>query len=295
MDSCKIYLHYHAISMGRTDSKFSLRLNEPCGRMACAPCWVRSRKDSLKLSDLECWLVWQGHGWMQTQNREYELRPGFCVFMRPGGIYDAQQNEDHPLGITFIHFDLLRDKEVASLPEAPFQVSDLLSVDHISKRIVSLYGQASISSEHAYRRKRLEAAGCLLQGLLLVLVGEIEDRKAHPLLELSAETQALINSQCVRIEEDPANYENVVAMAQEAGMSSAHYSRTFKLVAGISASDYMIQTRISRASMLLMETSLAVGAIAEQVGYRDIYFFSRQFKQRTGLPPSAFRRQTAKS
>ena len=41
-------------------------------------------------------------------------------------------------------------------------------------------------------------------------------------------------------------------------------------------------SRIERAQHLLMHTGMNVTEVADALGYRDIFFFSRQFKQYTG-------------
>ena len=46
---------------------------------------------------------------------------------------------------------------------------------------------------------------------------------------------------------------------------------------------------VSRARQLLAETGLTISQIAEALGFRDVFFFSRQFTQRTGQTPSAYR------
>src|ERR1700677_3945063 len=86
-------------------SAFNVSLSHPCGVLAAQQGWRRSRENSLALRDHELWFVWHGEGSMQTNSARLALRPGFCAWMRPGGIYDAGLNDNQPLGFTFIHFD----------------------------------------------------------------------------------------------------------------------------------------------------------------------------------------------
>ncbi|MNJ01019.1 HTH-type transcriptional activator Btr [compost metagenome] len=52
---------------------------------------------------------------------------------------------------------------------------------------------------------------------------------------------------------------------------------------------YIIKTRIDRAQHLLLHAGMNVTEVADALGYRDIFFFSRQFKQYTGKSPSEIR------
>ncbi len=59
--------------------------------------------------------------------------------------------------------------------------------------------------------------------------------------------------------------------------------------------DFVIEVRLSRAQALLAETRLDVGQIAARVGYDDAAYFSRIFSRRTGVSPTTFRRQQART
>ena len=39
----------------------------------------------------------------------------------------------------------------------------------------------------------------------------------------------------------------------------------------------------------LRNSSATLETIAHELGYRDVYFFSRQFKQKTGITPNNYR------
>lgn len=78
-------------------------------------------------------------------------------------------------------------------------------------------------------------------------------------------------------------------LAQEAGLSSSHYSLTFRHKTGKSPVDYLIQLRIQKSCQLLDHTALSIKEIAIRVGYDDAYYFSRIFKKLMGTSPKAYR------
>lgn len=71
-----------------------------------------------------------------------------------------------------------------------------------------------------------------------------------------------------------------------AQLSPRYFSMKFREVLGMSVQTYMIRTRIDRAQYLLTHAGMNVTEVADALGYRDIFFFSRQFKQYTGKNPS---------
>lgn len=79
-------------------------------------------------------------------------------------------------------------------------------------------------------------------------------------------------------------------LATEAGMSPRTFRRQFQNVMGMSASEYVISSRVNHAKELLGMTQLPIKAIAQQLGYRDVSFFTRQFRKVAGVAPAAYRR-----
>jgi AraC-like DNA-binding protein len=69
-----------------------------------------------------------------------------------------------------------------------------------------------------------------------------------------------------------------------------YFSRQFQHQLGIRPIDYIINKRLERAQVLITTSSLSLQEIAEQVGVSDIYYFSRLFKRRFGMPPARYRK-----
>ena len=57
---------------------------------------------------------------------------------------------------------------------------------------------------------------------------------------------------------------------------------------GISPFEDLIGIRIARAKLLLLHGAMSVEEVAERVGFSSIYYFSRIFRARTGVSPSAW-------
>jgi transcriptional regulator GlxA family with amidase domain len=202
--------------------------------------------------------------------------------MRPGGIYDAGHDEAHPLGITFIHFQAAKDRRLPCLDWPEFyELDDLDFYNSTARRILQLFQTAP------------EIAGELLRSLLIDL-----HRLPSPLNGAGAMGRAGLHRQEIirlmaSLSGSPAPFPTVESWAREMHLSPAHFSRVFKAATGQSPRDYLIGARLSQARHLLIETNLAVGEIAERLDYADVFFFSRQFKQKTGLSPLQYRNRNA--
>jgi len=90
------------------------------------------------------------------------------------------------------------------------------------------------------------------------------------------------------------NYYEAISMDTLSNMFhySTHYlSRVFKRKHGCSPNEYLIQTRMRHAKQRLTSTEVSISQIAESVGYKDMYYFSRLFKKVTGRTPAQFKMQ----
>lgn len=80
-------------------------------------------------------------------------------------------------------------------------------------------------------------------------------------------------------------------LAEQFNYSSRHLSMQFKRKTGHSPIDYLIQTRLTAARNLLMRSDATLREIAAEVGYADVYYFSRIFKKHVGLSPTLYQRK----
>jgi transcriptional regulator GlxA family with amidase domain len=98
-------------------------------------------------------------------------------------------------------------------------------------------------------------------------------------------------SEALRVfREHPASVESIDGFAQGVGISRSHFDREFTAQVGQPPRQFLIHCKIIEARRYLESSSLRVGEIAEALGYKDIYFFSRQFKQLVGQSPANYRR-----
>lgn len=82
---------------------------------------------------------------------------------------------------------------------------------------------------------------------------------------------------------------SVPRLAHLCGISESYLKKLFIKKLGMSPSRYIIQLRINLASDLFRSKTYTATEIAEICGYDNIYYFSRQFKEYTGITPTEFR------
>lgn len=72
-------------------------------------------------------------------------------------------------------------------------------------------------------------------------------------------------------------------------VSSVYISKIFKERMGESPINYLIHLRLSKSIDLLKNSTLSIKEIADSVGYKDAYYFSKLFKKYYGISPSKYK------
>ena len=105
------------------------------------------------------------------------------------------------------------------------------------------------------------------------------------------EMETLIRRARLHILKNAEQTIDIQDLARELGISYSAFRHRFKQTTGLPPGQYQIQIRLNKARNLLRNSPLSVAAIAEQLGFESIYYFSRLFKKKTGQSPLAFRKE----
>ena len=81
-------------------------------------------------------------------------------------------------------------------------------------------------------------------------------------------------------------------LAEKAMISEVYFRKLFKENFGVSPKQYIQDLRIIKAKNLLKgNISPSVSAVAEEVGFSNVYQFSAAFKKTVGITPSEYIKQ----
>jgi AraC family transcriptional regulator len=82
---------------------------------------------------------------------------------------------------------------------------------------------------------------------------------------------------------------SLAALSRKAGLSSYHVHREFTAVAGETPKQFTLRLRLGRAAGMLLATSESVVDVAFACGFQSHETFSRAFRKKFGITPSAYR------
>lgn len=85
------------------------------------------------------------------------------------------------------------------------------------------------------------------------------------------------------------DFKQVRQYAAKLHITPLHLNETVKQITGFTASYWIHQEILLEAKRLLQYTDLDIRQVADELGYEDFAYFSRFFKNHTGMTASAFR------
>ncbi len=130
-----------------------------------------------------------------------------------------------------------------------------------------------------------------IKELILLLV---QSKNIYSILELVAD---LYYTNTVQIREviDLHLFSNLSLdeLAKLCNLSLSSFKREFKKEFNDSPTNYINDRRLDKAKELLNITDLPIGEIAYQIGFKDSLYFTRLFKKKIGIPPTAYRKENS--
>lgn len=252
------------------------------GRYRCGSDWVWNKTGS-PAQDFDLLVIMDGRGWLQNNDVTYELSAGDVFLLRGWEDYVGNTDKTHPLRVVFAHFEycdtrgkIVRPEE-SKLPPLYRKMNDFSFFLKMLDRVVDYYQDSAIIESERW----LSAA-----------LGELDYQERMERIDNSHEDKVAkyINRVAREIRENPGFAYHLPDLASAISYSSDHFSKLFKARINVTFRDHLIDSRMEMAKLHLRSSSAKVSKIAEMLGYSDIYLFSKQFKKKTGITPTRYRK-----
>jgi len=222
------------------------------------------------------WICMEGSGRMSCDGREYGLAPWTAFVLSPETAVDGRvEHERESLKNFSVHWNP-RETEVP-LSESRLLGIHLHEVDTVRALIQALV-RLSVFDDGLARQQG--------EWIVLQLLAQVWRESQSP---VRSPVDRVIYRQLQRIRSGEDLFASVGRLAAEANLSRIHYGRRFRRIAGDAPNRFLVRQRMERACVLLKETNWTIESIATAIGYADVYFFSRQFRNSMGVTPREFR------
>ena len=242
----------------------------------CEPIWSWKTES---LPDHAIWGILDGSGTLNHNGKQYSLNPATCFLFSPNDQIEAEQDLLDPLSLFVVRFEILNtDGEVIpshqlTVPTGPTQTSNPATLKAIANLALAWDAENDVEKriqDHALR-------------ILLLLIADAS----------SATYDARIAQASSLIDSDLGRKWTLEEISAESGLSPSQFSRLFTKQYGEPPIQNLIHRRMKEAKRLVLETSLSLNEISDQLGYENQSFFERQFLKHIGFDAEALRRNRA--
>ena len=268
----------------------------------CASDSEASAKNAVSYDFWQLFYLEQGEGAFLLDDKEVTLFAGQLVFCEPGTIRRTLYLRSAVVGIVSFrcqseNMTLLRNTALTLTEEMQRNLARLLEIGTEVFTPVSdpqLYiGQELRAGTSDYRlqtfKNRLE--------LLLIDLLDLRTNPPAP-SALRSNQQNYYRQQFLVMEEFLKNNLHrslrIADLCEHTGLSVNTVKRICRIFIGSGAMHHFLTLKIEKAKQLLRETDMSCTQIAEALGFSGIHYFSRLFRQRTGLSPKQYAQSAAK-
>ncbi|MGZ9584745.1 AraC family transcriptional regulator [Paenibacillus marinisediminis] len=242
-------------------------------------------------------LFTDGHGHMVVNDERYSVSCGTLIFVRPGEPHSFEHIPGEAMDACNIYCDLWS----APGPDQPTFAYEWNSYDEgwlterqpceeldkiptcISLRayphLIELLNQTLIAYNRQGKYASEAASSCFYAWMLQWSDCMLEDHLADYRI-------ARILEEMDRYPEQRKSYEY---WCEQSGLEKSQFYRLFKLETGMSPKAYILDARMKKAAVLLMESSRSVTEIALSLGYDSVHYFTNQFTSIYGVSPTSYR------
>ncbi|MBC9795503.1 AraC family transcriptional regulator [Sinomicrobium weinanense] len=237
-------------------------------------------------------LFTQGRGTHEIDFNSYEIKPGSVFLMYPGQVHHWQFTEDTD-GYVLFHTQEFYEMHYINRPvnNFPFYFSTqnppylLLNTAETSE--MTRYFEEILSEYREENLRKMQRIVSLLDLLYIDLSRLYLQSGAEKTAVPVAYTRKIRQLEKL-IERHYTTEKLASAYAEMMHVSPKHLNRMVKTSLQKTTSDLIIERVMLEAKRLLVHSPNAFSDIARQLGYEDYAYFSRLFKQKTGLTPSEF-------
>ena len=94
------------------------------------------------------------------------------------------------------------------------------------------------------------------------------------------------------------NFSSDISMTQLSeiiGVTPQHFCRVFRKTMNVRPNEFLTQIRIDESKRLLAERDVSVSDAAERSGFRNVGYFSTEFRKHEGMSPAQYKKRCSRS
>lgn len=220
-----------------------------------------------------------GYAEYRFESSSLRVKPGDAIFFPQNVERSVRSDRDCPWSYCSIVFSICEDTGLSGRDLAGLFGGNPIA---ISNGIRSTFSELPLLWAEKSPGRELRCAG-----LVMDLIGRMIEESAERSLYASIPDYARIKRAALLLEKRRRD-SDIGDVAAELGLSESRFRHVFKDATGYSPTRYANIRAVKKAAELLASGEYTVTEVAEELGFDNIFYFSRLFKSLTGQNPSTF-------
>lgn len=213
------------------------------------------------------------------EGETYTARAGDWFFIPAKTPHSYHNFKGRPFEKYWMHFDISPTRNIPKLLGASYllRLSDRKEVNRLFSKFAELFPGKDFADRLAVKAVALRLLSHFIKA---------SEKRAE---DISASEGSVISAVFDYIERNMSRVIRNEALADIAHMHPTHFIRFFKAETGQTPKEYINARKMEIAKAMLEGTELPIGEISERLGFFDSMHFSKTFKKRYSISPTAYR------
>ncbi|WP_238884156.1 AraC family transcriptional regulator [Clostridium sp. YIM B02551] len=244
-----------------------------------------SKKLTRRINHHELLLVNGGRGYISIEDKRYSIEKGMLFYFNPSMTHTIEVDENEPMCFLSVHFSYIElnysknswvtkgGDELLPLNSME-KLMDYYTIEVLFRKLTNLWDEKLLGYEFASKT--------ILQEILYEILNNINRKKSN------YSTALKVNNIISYLNENIKRKITLNELSELVKLSPTYLSRSFKEITGYSIIEFFNKMKIDKAKELIIDGDKKVKEVAEILGFKDEFYFSRIFKRIEGISPSEF-------
>ena len=232
------------------------------------------------LQEFQLIYITEGKGVFENESGKYPIYPGVVMLIRPGVKHRYKPDPKTGWAENYIGFS---GEYAPKFLSHPYLNTSPVIACGIREELIDTYHKI-------FDLVKEEKPGFqhVVSGLIIKLLGFLVS--FHKRRNISGKhIEQVIQKVRFQMREQLDLKIYLPEVAEEHNISYAYLRKMFKTYTGVSPHQYYLELKILRAREMILSSDKSIKEICYELGFTSMSYFSRLFKQKTGVNPSALR------
>ena len=229
--------------------------------------------------------ITEGEGMLETDSGKYSVKAGMILIIRPGQWHRYKPVSSKGWKEHYIGFNgVIAEKAIESFG---FLKAPIVQIGFSETVLTDFQTVINLVRDEKPGYQQI-CSGYVMQ-ILGHIISIVKGRNFY-----NNPLEDVIKKSCLIIRDNMHQTLRINDLSKQLGINYSVFRKSFKKYTGLSPNQYHLALRIKQASHHLINTNDSIKEISFNLGFCSVFYFSKLYKEKTGLSPSEFRKRFSK-